>query len=150
MCRNFSQICNIFKYCVDKFMFNNSVQQKTQSGAFSESTSFVNAIHRENYSTGTLADDCHGGMMLKIEIFVVFCVFPLTCGKNYYCFTLKRSTTQTAHPRINVYLRSDSNKEKRKLHWHCQWWWHCIVYKIVFKFVLFYGLILRDIKTYTQ
>lgn len=24
--------------------------------------------HRENYSTGTLADDCHGGIMLKIEI----------------------------------------------------------------------------------
>jgi hypothetical protein len=42
----------------------------------------VNAIHRENYSTGTLADDCHGGMMLKIEIFVVFCVFPLTCGET--------------------------------------------------------------------
>ena len=95
-------------------MFNNSVQQKTQSGAFSE------CKHRENYSTGTLADDCHGGMMLKIEIFVAFCVFPLTCGKNYYCFILKRSITQTAHPRINVYLRSDSNKEKRKLHWHCQ------------------------------
>jgi len=99
---------------------NNSVQQKkTQSGAFTETTSFVNAIHRENYSTGTLADDCHGGMMLKIEIFVVFCVFPLTCGKHSrIIIVLLQRDRSDRHPRIKVYLRSDSNKEKRKL--HCQ------------------------------
>lgn len=138
MLRNYSQICNIFKYCVNK-MLNNIVvfsKTKTQSGAFSESTSFVNAIHRKNYSTGTIADDCHGGMMLKIEIFVVFCVVPLTCGKysRIIVVLLQRDRSYRRPIHINVFLGSDSNKEKRKL--HCQWWWHCLQNIIWICFIL--------------